>query len=82
MDCSKHKGHKRYVGGPRDGEVDHLVFATPSDYPQTVGSHMIGRPTRSWYELDYDASTGVEAVYRFIGWGKEFPQRGLRGGGS
>jgi hypothetical protein len=71
--CS-HRGHRRYVGGPRDGHVDRLIHAAPSDYPQTMGSALIGG-SRTWYVLDYDASEGVEAVYRFIGWGREFPQR-------
>jgi hypothetical protein len=75
MDCTKHKGHRRYTGGGvLNGQVDHLVFACPSDYPQTFGT-LLRNGTRSWYELDYDASEGSEAVYRFIGYGKEFPQR-------
>lgn len=77
-DCSRysqpHKGYRHYVGGPRDGEIDHLIHAHPSDYPQTVGSHAFFGP-RNWYEIDYDASDGTEVVYRYLGQGKEFPQR-------
>lgn len=72
IDCSKCKGHKRWVGGSKDGQVDHLVYATPSDYPQTWGT-MLRDNTRSWYEIDYDASAGTEVIYRFIGLGREFP---------
>lgn len=72
--CTKHKGHRRYVGGPRDGAVDGLIYAHPTDYPMTMGSALISG-TRHWYEIDYEASDGVETVYRFIGYGKEFPQR-------
>lgn len=73
MDCERGcRGHRRYVGGRLDGDVAHLVFADPSDYPQTMGTCLSGG-TRSWYELDYDASNGTEAVYRFIGHGREFP---------
>lgn len=73
IDCSKHKGHKRYVGGIMDGEVAHLSKASPSDYPQTFGT-LLRNGTRSWYEIDYEASEGTEVVYRFIGHGKTFPQ--------
>lgn len=73
-DCAKHRGHRRYVGGPMDGHVDHLVHAAPSDYPQTMGT-LLRDGARSWYEIDYDASEGHEVVYRFIGYGREFPRR-------
>lgn len=72
MDCSRHKGHKRYVGGIMDGRIEHLTMATPSDYPQTCGT-MLRDGTRSWYEIDYDASEGTEVVYRFVGHGRDFP---------
>lgn len=55
-----------------DGHVAHLVSADPSDYPQTFGT-LLRDGQRSWYELDYEASDGTEAVYRFIGHGKTFP---------
>ncbi len=74
MDCSKHKGHKRYIGGCMDGQIDHLVHAHPSDYPQTFGT-LLRDGQRSWYEIDYEASRGAEIVYRFIGHGKEFPRQ-------
>lgn len=73
MDCSAHRGHKRYSGGIMDGHVAHLVHADPSDYPQTVGT-LLRDGQRSWYELDYDASAGAEVVYRFVGLGAEFPR--------
>jgi hypothetical protein len=73
-DCSKHNGHRRYLGGSMDGKVDHLIYADPSDYPLTIGT-VLRSGGRSWYELDQDASEGAEAVYRFIGYGAEFPQR-------
>jgi len=72
MDCSKHKGHRRWVGGSMDGHVDHLVYACPSDYPQTFGT-LLRSGQRSWYELDYEASDGAEAVYQFVGHGRKFP---------
>lgn len=68
---SCHPGHRRYVGGSIDGHVAHLVYATPSDYPQTLGT-LLCDGQRSWYELDYEASVGAEAVYRFIGLGRTF----------
>lgn len=73
----RHKGHRRYVGGCMDGTVQHLVYATPSDYPQTCGT-VLRDGQRSWYEIDYDASDGTEVVYRFIGLGREFPALGDR----
>jgi hypothetical protein len=65
-DCTEHKGHRRYVGGRMDGQVSHLVYADPSDYPQTFGT-VKRNGQRSWYEIDYEASEGTEAVYRFLG---------------
>jgi len=70
----RHKGHRHYIGGSMDGQVAHLVYAHPSDYPMMFGTVLRGGQ-RSWYEIDYDASDGTEAVYRFIGHGKTFPQR-------
>lgn len=66
VECSQHKGHKRYVGGIMDGKVSHLVYAGPSDYPQTFGT-LKRDGVRSWYEIDYEASEGTEVVYRFLG---------------
>jgi hypothetical protein len=66
-DC--HPGHRRYVGGGMDGHVAHLVYARPSDYPQTFGTSLRAGQ-RSWYEIDYEASQGTEVVYRFIGLGR------------
>jgi hypothetical protein len=66
-----HPGHRRYVGGSMDGNVAHLVYTTPSDYPQTIGT-LLRDGQRSWYELDYEASEGTEAVYRFVGLGRTF----------
>lgn len=77
MDCSQHRGHKRYIGGCMDGDVEHLVYADPSDYPQTLGT-ILRDGQRSWYEIDYEASEGTEAVYRFVGIGREYPHLGLR----
>jgi hypothetical protein len=74
MDCTKHKGHRRHVGGIMDGQVDHLTIAHPSDFPQTKGT-LLRDGQRSWYEIDYDASVGTEVVYRFVGLGRDFPQR-------
>lgn len=75
--CDKHPGHRYYVGGSLDGNVAHLAHATTSDYPQTVGT-LLRDGQRSWYEIDYEASDGTEAVYRFVGIGREFPQREVR----
>jgi hypothetical protein len=71
-DNPKHKGHKRYAGGIMDGQVSHLIYADPSDYPQTLGT-LKREGVRSWYEIDYEASEGTEVVYRFVGIGAEFP---------
>jgi len=68
-----HKGHRYYTGGILDGHVAHLIYAHPSDYPQTTGT-MLRDGTRSWYEIDYDASTTTEVIYRFIGQGASFPE--------
>ena len=75
----QHKGHKRYTGGIMDGHVSHLLYADPSDYPQTTGT-VLADGQRSWYEIDYDASAGTEVVYRFVGIGREFPQREVTAG--
>ena len=77
MDCSKHKGHRYFHGGKRDGEVDHLVYDTPSDFPKTMGT-VLRDGVRSWYEIDYDASEGSEVHYRCIGVCKDFPQRPIQ----
>lgn len=76
-DNPKHKGHRHYVGGTMDGQTQHLVYATPSDYPMSFGT-ALRDGQRSWYEIDYDASHGTEVVYRFIGLGREFPRAGAR----
>ncbi|MFD4830126.1 hypothetical protein ACFWPV_09765 [Streptomyces uncialis] len=72
MDCATHKGHRRWVGGSRDGHVDHLVHATPSDFPDLYGT-MLRAGTRCWYEVDHAASAGTEVVYRFVGSGRVRP---------
>lgn len=60
-ECSRpHAGHRRYVGGPLDGEVEHLVSAAPGDFPLFVR-----HPTGSFYERDLDG--GTEATYRLVG---------------
>ena len=74
MDCSKHKGHHYHVGGILDGQVNHLVTGHPTYYPQTKGT-LLRHGQRSWYEIDQEASTGTEVVYRFIGLGREFPMK-------
>jgi hypothetical protein len=75
-DNPRHKGHRYYVGGIMDGNVAHLIYADPSDYPQTIGT-LLRNGQRSWYEINYEASEGTEAIYRFIGLGKTFPIRKL-----
>jgi hypothetical protein len=67
--CTEHKGHRRYIGGVLDGRTEHLVFAHPSDYSQTMGT-VLRDGQRSWYELDYATSDGTEAVYRHVGDGR------------
>jgi hypothetical protein len=57
-----------------DGKVSHLIYAHPSNYPQTIGT-LLRDGQRSWYEIDYEVSDGTEVVYRFIGNAKEFPLR-------
>lgn len=70
------KGHKHYTGGGSlDGRVSCLTFAEPSDYPSTLGTVRRGG-ARSWYEIDYELSEGTEAVYRFVGYGRDFPMLG------
>ena len=71
-----HRSHKRYAGGIMDGQVAHLIYADPSDYPQTFGT-LLRDGARSWHEIDYDASDGTEVVYRFIGCGADFPEVSL-----
>lgn len=44
-----------------DGQTSHLIHAHPTDYPQTIGT-VLRAGTRSWYEIDYDASDGTEAM--------------------
>lgn len=61
-----HKGHARFVGGLMDGQVSHQIHAHPSDYPICMGSALIGGG-RSWYEVDQEASSRTEVVYRHIG---------------
>lgn len=80
MDCSKHKGHRHYIGGRMDGDVAHLTDAGPSNYPQVL-STTLNQGQRSWYEIDSEASAGTEAVYRHIGDSRERPrQRGEEAG--
>lgn len=57
----QHKGHRRFAGGIMDGEISHLLYADPSDYPQTIGT-LLRDGQRSWYEIDYEASEGTEAA--------------------
>lgn len=57
MNRHEHKGHRHFVGGFLDGQVDHLVYATPSDFPL-----MLRYPNGSLYERDLDG--GTEATYR------------------
>lgn len=61
MNCTEHKGHRRYVGGSRDGDVEHLVSTTPTDFPFTWWYPR----TKELYERDLDG--GTEAIYRFVG---------------
>jgi hypothetical protein len=73
--AAKHKGHRYYVGGKMDGQVQHLIYAHPSDYPRTFGT-VLRDGQRSWYEIDQDASySATEVVYRCIGVSKDFPRR-------
>lgn len=51
--ASGHKGERRFVGGPMDGQVDRLVFATPSDYPLTIETGKRDG-VRHFYEADLD----------------------------
>ncbi|HEY1157588.1 MAG TPA: hypothetical protein VGE95_15020 [Arthrobacter sp.] len=73
MDCTKHKGHRRWIGGSKDGHIDHLIHAVPSDFPKSYGT-MLRNGTRSWYEIDHAASEGTEVVYRFVGLGRNAPE--------
>ena len=77
MDCSKHKGHRRFVGGKKDGTVDHLLAVASGDYPQTWGTMLRGGQ-RSWYEIDYEASEGTEVVYRYLGSAREITDLQVR----
>lgn len=71
-DNPAHKGHRYYAGGQMDGHISHLVHGHASDFPKTL-STLLRDGVRSWYELDYEASSGNEVVYRFTGCGAEFP---------
>ena len=69
------KGHKHFRGGSMDGHVDCLVYAHPSDYPETFGT--IKRDgQRSWYVRDLSATKipDTEAFYRFVGHGDHPPE--------
>lgn len=70
--AAQHKGHRRYVGGSMDGQVQHLVHAAGSDFPLTVGTSLRDGQ-RSWYEIDPAASAGTDVTYRFVGLGRTFP---------
>lgn len=37
---------------------------------------MLSNGTRSWYEIDHEASEGKEVVYRFVGFGCTFADAG------
>lgn len=56
----EHKGHRRFVGGRRDGHVDHLVYAHSSDYPL-----FIQYPDGAYYERE-SLDGGTEAIYRYV----------------
>ena len=58
-----HAGHRIYVGGPLDGQIDHLVSATLSDFPLYWRFPAHGN---AYYERDLNG--GTEATYRFGGW--------------
>jgi hypothetical protein len=75
----EHKGHSYHIGGGiMDGKASHHLYATPSDFPMHK-STALTRGGRSWYEIDYEMSDGTDVVYRFVGNGREFPQRTLPG---
>lgn len=72
----RHKGHRYFTGGRLDGDVHHLTGADPLEFPQTIGAMTLGAALggpRSWYEIDYDASSGAEVVYRHIGDANSLP---------
>lgn len=61
-----HKGHRHFHGGIRDGEVDHMVYATEGDFPQSMGT-LLRLGQRSYYEIDPERTVGTEVVYKFVG---------------
>lgn len=61
MDCSQHKGHRHYVGGPLDGTTEHLVHSTPSDLP--IMWSYPGHPN-GIYESTMEGGTEVTYVWR------------------
>lgn len=64
------RGHKHWHGGIKDGHVDCLKSAHPSDFPETFGT-MLRHGQRSWYVRDHTAqgATDTEAHYRVTGVG-------------
>lgn len=62
-DFSCHPGHRIYVGGRMDGDIAHLVFASPSDYPLCSRTARYDGRYRDEYERDIDG--GAHCVYRF-----------------
>ncbi len=69
------KGHKRYMGGIKDGHIECVTHITPTEFPKRIGT-MLSHGQRSWYDIDEDASDGTEIVYQFAGFGMNGPTHG------
>lgn len=67
-----HRGHKYYVGGIMDGQVDHLVYAQPGDYPKRVAT-LLRDGQRTHYQIDRHESHGTEVVYRAVRAARNLP---------
>lgn len=55
-----HPGHRYWIGGSMDGQIDHLVSTTASDYPLTWWFPH----TLEMYERNLDG--GTDCTYRLV----------------
>lgn len=62
---SGHRGERRYVGGPMDGEVERLVSAAPGDYP--LFWQYPRHPGGIYERADLDGGTAATYVWRAEG---------------
>lgn len=76
--CRRHKRHRAYLGGPMDGQLDHLIGepAASDVHARQLGARTYEHGT-AWYSLiDPDAEP---LTYRYVGTGHTFEQAAARG---